>query len=361
MRLRPDQLAAHLEGTLAPLYVLSGEEPLQREECLDALRAAARSRGFDERESLTVDRRFDWAELAHFGDSLSLFASRRILELRAAGRFDDAGRKALAAWCERPPQDVLLVLVLEYRVDGQMARAKWFSALEKSGAHVQVWPVDAERMPDWVQSRARREGLTLDAGAASLLAERHEGNLLAGAQEVAKLALLHRGEVVTADQVLAATADSARYDAFDLVDASFAGDAARTVRVVNALREEGLRLPEVLGAVGWAVRSAAEIAPAVARGVPLDRAMGPKHGAWRSPARRRALETVLARHSPRRWGLLVRRLSRIDRRAKGDSGRLVRRIRGEERLAWSELESLALALAGVSLARGRPYTSGAAR
>ena len=103
-----------------------------------------------------------------------------------------------------------------------------------------------------MQSRARREGLTLDAGAASLLAERHEGNLLAGAQEVAKLALLHRGEVVTADQVLAATADSARYDAFDLVDASFAGDAARTVRVVNALREEGVRLPEVLGAVGWA-------------------------------------------------------------------------------------------------------------
>jgi len=358
MRLRPDQLPGHLGTTLLPLYLLSGEEPLQREECLDALRAAARARGYEERESLTVDRRFDWSELAHFGDALSLFASRRILELRAAGRFDDAGRKALVAWCERPPEDVLLVLVLEYRVDGQMARTKWFSTLEAAGAHVQVWPVDAPRMPDWVQARARREGLSLDDAAATLLAERHEGNLLAGAQEVAKLALLHAGGVVSVEQVLAATADSARYDAFDLVDASFAGDAARTLRVVKGLREEGARLPEVLGAVAWALRSAAEVAPAVARGVPLDRAMGPRHGAWRAPGRRQALEAVLARHSPRRWGALVRRLSRIDRRAKGDSGRLVWRIRGEERQAWSELESLALALTGVSLARGRPYTPG---
>ena len=356
MRLKPEQLPGHLARELLSLYVVSGEEPLQREECLDALRATARERGFEEREVMHVDRRFDWSALDHFGDALSLFASRRILELRTASKLDDAGRKALAGWCENPPPDVLLLVILEFRVDGQMARAKWFTALEKTGAHVQVWPVDPARMPEFITQRARRAGLALDPDAAALLAARGEGNLLAAAQEVQKLALLYPERRVSVDDVLAATADSARFDAFDLVDACFAGDAVRVVRILRGLREEGYRLPEVLGPLGWAMRSAAEVAPDVAAGTPLDRALKPWHGAWRTPQRRHALEQVLARHPAARWGRMMVRLGRIDRRAKGDSGRLAWRIRGEQRQAWSDLESLALGLAGVSLTRGRPYT-----
>lgn len=355
MKLAPHQLLAHLENALLDLYLVSGEEPLQREECVDAIRAAARRRGFEEREVRHVDRRFDWSELAAFGDTLSLFATRRILELRIPAKLDDAGRKALAAWQERAPPDVLLLAILGFRVDGQMARAKWFSALERAGAHVQVWPVAPADMPGWVQQRAKRAGLVLDEDAGALLAERAEGNLLAGAQEVEKLALLCPGETVGAEQVLAATADSARYDAFDLVDACFGGDAPRAVRIVRGLREEGYRLQEVLGPLAWAVRSAAEIAPARASGLPLDRAMGPKHGAWRMPQRRRALEAVLARHPAARFSRMLARASRIDRRAKGDSGRLNRRIRGEPGVAWSELECLALLIAGVSLSRPGLY------
>jgi len=352
VKLRPDQLHEHLARPLLPLYVVSGEEPLQREECVDAIRTAARGAGFEEREVFHVDRRFQWNELTASADTLSLFATRRIVEVRAVAKLDDAGRKALAGWSERPPQDVLLMLILSFRVDGQMARAKWFSALESTGAHLQVWPVAPAEMPRWVAQRARRAGLDLDADAAAMLAERAEGNLLAGSQDVEKLALLYRGETVGVEQVLAATADSARYDAFDLVDACFRGDAPRTVRIVRALREEGMRLQEVLGPLAWAMRSAADIAPALARGTPLDRAMGPRHGAWRARERREALEAVLARHPAPRWGTLLRRAGLIDRRSKGDSGRLNWRLRGELLQAWGELETLTLVLAGVNPLRG---------
>ena len=352
MKLRPERLEDHLGEQLLPLYVVSGEEPLQREECVDAVRAAARAAHFEEREVFHVDRRFDWNELSSCADTLSLFATRRIVEVRASTKLEDAGRKALANWSERPPEDVLLMLIASFRVDGQMARAKWFSALERAGAHVQVWPVAPAEMPHWVSQRARRAGLDLDAQAAELLAERAEGNLLAGNQEVEKLALLYRGETVGVEQVLAATTDSARYDAFDLVDACFSGDAARTVRIVRALREEGMRLPEVLGPLAWAMRSAAEIAPAAARGMSVQQAMGPRHGAWRSPERSRALEAVLARHPAPRWGTLLRRAGLIDRRSKGDSGRLSWRLRGELLQAWGELETLTLVLAGVNPLRG---------
>lgn len=353
MQIKPEQLAAHLGNQLLPLYVISGEEPLQREESIDAIRAAARARQFDERTVLHVDRRFNWSELDGFADALSLFATQRIIELRVAGKLDDGGRKALVAWCERPPQDVLMILILGFRMDRKMAQAKWFTGLERLGAHLQVWPVEVAQMPRWIAQRAQRANLVLDESACALLAERAEGNLLAGAQEVEKLALLHAGETVNAEQVIAATSDSSRYNSFDLVDACFSGDAARTVRIVRALREEGLRLPEVLGPLAWAMRCAAQIAPAMAHGASLDQAMGPQHGAWRTPARKPVIQKVLQRHPAARWGRMLKRAARIDRAAKGDQGRLNWRSRGELHQAWGDLESLGLLLAGVSLATPR--------
>jgi hypothetical protein len=46
LRLRPDQLAAHLRKNLAPLYLVFGEETLLAQEAADAIRAAARQRGY---------------------------------------------------------------------------------------------------------------------------------------------------------------------------------------------------------------------------------------------------------------------------------------------------------------------------
>ena len=44
MRLRVEQLAKHLQNDLLPVYLVAGDEPLQQDECLDALRASARFR-----------------------------------------------------------------------------------------------------------------------------------------------------------------------------------------------------------------------------------------------------------------------------------------------------------------------------
>ena len=59
MMLRAEQLEAHLRKDLAPLYVIHGDEPLLALEAADAVRAAARQRGFAEREVYTAERGFD--------------------------------------------------------------------------------------------------------------------------------------------------------------------------------------------------------------------------------------------------------------------------------------------------------------
>ena len=54
MQLRPEQLAAHLQKSVAPLYFLHGDEPLLVIEAGDAIRAAAKRQGFVEREVMVV-------------------------------------------------------------------------------------------------------------------------------------------------------------------------------------------------------------------------------------------------------------------------------------------------------------------
>jgi DNA polymerase-3 subunit delta len=347
MRLTPDKLASHLRNPLKPLYLLSGDEPLQREESLDVLRAAAREQGYEERTVIHTERGFDASVLQQFGDSLSLFATLRIIELRINSKVDDKTRKALVSYTSNLPADTLSLIIFGFRVDASMARSKWFSTIEKNAVHLQAWTINARDMPGWVRQRAHSRGLQLDDDALGLLAERGEGNLLACAQEIDTLQLLHPQTLLTTDHILAATRDSARYDAFSLVDTCFAGDAARAVRILRVLREDGVSLPEITGALAWALRSAAEIAPAVSRGVSLEQAMGPSHSAWRSQQRLPLMRSAIARHPAGRWGRFLQRIGSLERRAKGHIGRMNIGIRRPAAEAWIELESLILALCGL--------------
>ena len=53
MQIRPDQLAAHLQRGLKPLYTVWGDEPLLAQEACDAIRAAARAAGYAERKGIS--------------------------------------------------------------------------------------------------------------------------------------------------------------------------------------------------------------------------------------------------------------------------------------------------------------------
>lgn len=254
MQLRPAQLAAHLQQPLRPLYVVAGEEPLLIQEALDALRAAARAQGYAERQVLDAERNFDWSELTQSAASLSLFASRRLIEVNLPGGAPgDAGAKALKALAGNPVPDTVVVLICG-ALDGRARKSGWYAALEDAGASLYLWGVKPEELPRWIAARLEAAGLGATPEAIELLAHRTEGNLLAAQQDVEKLKLLHPGGTLGEDEVRAAVADSARFDAFDLTDKVLAGDAAGAVRSLRRLREEGAELPALVGAWAWMLR-----------------------------------------------------------------------------------------------------------
>ncbi|HYK25111.1 MAG TPA: DNA polymerase III subunit delta [Steroidobacteraceae bacterium] len=254
MKLSPDSLQRHLERQLLPVYLVSGDEPLLATEAADAIRGRARALGFTEREVHVLDRGTDWDAVRAAAGTLSLFAARRIVELRLpTGKPGVTGGRVLASLAASADADTL-ILILTGRLDRESQNAEWVRTVEARGGWVQIWPIGADRMMSWLEARCRELGLAADRRALELLAERTEGNLLAARGELEKLKLLG-SERLTPERVLAAAGDSARFSVGELSDALAAGEGARALRVLSGLRAEGVELPLVLWAVARALRT----------------------------------------------------------------------------------------------------------
>lgn len=344
MRLKPEQLTGLGKRELLPVYLVTGDEPLQAMEAMDALRRAARERGCATREVFTADKDFNWAQLAEAAGSLSLFAEKRILELRidGAGPGRDGGQ-ALVEYAERPAEDAVLLIQMG-KLDKRSQSARWFKAVDQCGAVIQVWPVKPAALPGWLQQRLGARGLRADREAVALLAERVEGNLLAAAQEVEKLSLLYGrpGETVKLSlrEVADAVADSARYSVYDLVDAAAGGAADRAVRILGGLRQEGVAPPLILWALANEIRTLRSMALRLAGGEPEARVLGQ---VWQN--RKSVVASALRRLKPPVWGILMQRCARADQVVKGVRG-------GRE---WDELQQLV-----TGLAAGRVMAAGSA-
>jgi DNA polymerase-3 subunit delta len=340
MKLAPAQLAKHLQGSLAPVYVISGDDPLLAQEAADAIRLAARQQGFDERQVFSADANFDWGTLLQAGASLSLFAQRRLLELRLpSGKPGDKGAAALIEYCARPAEDTVLLISLP-KLDGSAQKTKWGKALieGQSTQFVQIWPVDAAQLPQWIRQRLSQAGLVAHPDAIELIAARVEGNLLAAAQEIEKLKLLADGQQISLETVQGAVADSARYDVFGLVDAVLNGEPVHALRMLEGLRGEGVEPPVILWALARELRVLAGLALQYSQGVPLDKAFSQaRPPIW--DKRKPLMSKALQRYSASRWAQLLQDAQRIDAQIKGQA----------PGSTWVSLSRLTLLMAGQRL------------
>lgn len=344
MKLAPAQLERHLQGPLSPVYVVSGEDPLLTQEAADSIRQAARKQGFDERTVFHAEANFDWGQLLEAGASLSLFAQRRLLELRIpSGKPGDKGALALLEYLQHPSPDNLLLINLP-RLDGATQKTKWAKALLESPQvqFLSIWPLEPAQLPRWIGQRLNRLGLGATPEAVALIAARVEGNLLAAAQEVEKLALLAQDGHIDLEVVQSSVADSARYSLFDLMDRTLAGQAEQAIRCLHGLRSEGTEAPIVLWAVTRELRLLGHLAYQQAQGMALEAAFAQaRPPIWEK--RRPLLSKALHRVPLERWSHWLQEAQQIDAQIKGQAT-------GN---AWSSLEQLLLKLAGKDLFAAR--------
>lgn len=335
MRIPPHKLQSHLSAGLLPVYLLTGDEPLQMGEAADGIRRHARGAGYTAREVLEAGNNFDWGDLMTSASSLSLFAEQRIIDLRIpSGKPGSKGGAVLSEYAANPPPDTLLLVTLP-KLDRSQQSSKWFKALDKIGATVQIWPVDGDRLPPWIEQRMRSAGLNPAAGVVQMLADRIEGNLLAAKQEIEKLLLLHGPGAVSHEQLAESVADSARYDVYGLVDSALQGWIGRCVRMLNGLRAEGTPAPVVLWALSRELRLLAGMAGEVAQGVGARQVAAAHREIWdkRKPLVTKALE----RMSAPGWRRLLLLCGETDRAIKGR----------DRRDPWLLLQDLVTRMAGA--------------
>jgi DNA polymerase-3 subunit delta len=319
MQVRADDLGSQLQGGLRPVYLVSGDETLLVEEACDLVIAAARDQGYLERSVHYVEAGFKWHELRHASASLSLFAERKLLDVRVpVKRFDREGSDALREWLDAAtsePPDVVLLLRCG-RLEPRQRSSAWFKAIEKQGIVTLIWPLSPDQLPRWLQQRARGVGLQIEGDALHYLCERVEGNLLAAAQEVDKLVLLEPEQPVSLEAVVAALEDASRFTPFDLIDATMVGDAAKIHRVVRSLRDTGTSVFAVLGAFTSQLRRGNDT-----RGLP--------------PQRRKLVSQFMARIKDP--APVLGECALIDQQGKGQ----------KPGIAWISLENLLLRLSGI--------------
>ena len=340
MNLRIEDLSNQLSRGLQPVYIVSGDEPLQVGEACDAIRQQTRAQGFAERQVMHVEKSFEWEQFLAEANSLSLFAEQRLMELRIpSGKPGDKGSKALQDYAANPAPDTVL-LIISGKLEKAQQNSKWYKALDAIGASVQVWPVEAKMLPQWIRRRMHSKGLQPTAESVSLLAERVEGNLLAAAQEIDKLLLMHGAGPIDYTAMAEAVADSARYDIYGLVDTALVGDGKRVVRMLAGLQAEGAETVLLLWALTREIRSLEAMAAQLEQGQNLEQVIA-KYRVW--PKRKPLVSAALRRLKSQDWQALLQKAARLDLIIKG-------RKTGN---VWDELLQLCLMMAGVTLFQSR--------
>ena len=333
MRITTEQLPQQLASELKSLYTVFGSEALLALEAGDRIRAQARAAGYTEREILTVDSGFKWRELAVAGSTQSLFASRKLLELRIpTGKPGTEGSAALQTYCEGLPADTLTLVSLP-EVDWRAQKAGWFEALASAGVMVEAKPVPRKALPQWIAGRLKAQEQEADTETLDFIAGRVEGNLMAAYQEVRKLALLFPAGRVSFDQVHNAVLDVARYEVFNLGEALLEGDPLHLARMLDGLKGEGAAPPLVLWALCEEIRAIGKIIAGAAGGKPLSM-LWREAKVWGS-AHQNLMQQNVGRFSLAQVTEALRHAAAIDRTIKGLT-------KGD---AWDELLQLALRFA----------------
>ncbi|MEQ8955713.1 MAG: DNA polymerase III subunit delta [Gammaproteobacteria bacterium] len=344
MKIKAEQLARTLQQDLHPLYWLSGDEPLLMQEAADSIRQRCRELGFVAREIVYIERSFNWDSFKQVTGNLSLFADKKIVELRlASAKLDDGGKTALQDYVNDASDDIV-ILISSPRLESGSLNTKWFKQLEAASVIIQIWPVGREHLGSWLSARLLQEGINADAEALQLLSDKVEGNLLAAMQEIEKLKLLAHtgaGEIkLDARTVMQVVADSSRFNIYQLVDAALAGQVSRAQKILAGLRNEGSFPLPILGAITRELRSLLPMLEKKQQGIGTNQIIQQAR-VWfnRKQAVSRAVNTLSQEQV---WDMLEHaRL--IDRCVKGLA----------PNNPWTELSLLLLGLSGTETATTR--------
>lgn len=249
MRIYPERVAEQLKKGLSPIYLVFGPEPLLVHETLSQVTKKAKSQGFEEIHRYQVDTSIDWDSIYDQCQALSLFSSRQIIEIA----LPETGANAATANNLKELSQVLnpdiLLIVHGPKLTKAQENSKWFKTLAAQATLVTCLTPDLNRLPQFIRQRCSKLGLTPDPESLQMLAQWHEGNLLALVQSLEKLVLLYPDGKLTLIRLTESLSRHNHYTVFHWVDALLEGKPNRSQRILRQLKAEGIEATILLRSI----------------------------------------------------------------------------------------------------------------
>ncbi|MEI8055038.1 MAG: DNA polymerase III subunit delta [bacterium] len=327
MKIQLQQLVQHLTEKIAPLYLISGDEFLLVQEACDTVRQHASLAGFDERETFYIESGFNWESFLNSTSNFSLFGGRTLIELHLKSKLTDIGSKILQSYAKKPALEKIVVIIAA-KLDAAQQKTAWFKAVDDCGVVLPIWPIDAAQMPLWINKRLKQAGLKTDGVGIKLLVDCAAGNLLAATQEIEKLRLLYGSGDLTTEQIVSTITDNARFNVFNLLDASLAGKTAAVVHMLYNLKTQGVEPTIILWAIARELRSLINISFAMQQGAMAEQALT-KNNVWSS--RKILIKKALLRHDLASLQNLLKQTAWVDYIIKGADS---------QHILWHELNKV---------------------
>lgn len=347
MRVAIDELATKLNTVAADqlpsIILINGNEPLLVEEALDQVRQQLKSSGFAERIKYQMEAGFDWSSLTGIGMEMSLFAERRIVELRVPSKLGTAGTKAITEYCTKPSQDDILIVIMPL-LDKRQRQAKWAKAVDQCGWIADCYDISPQQFPNWLKQRLQSRSLRVENGVIEMLTQQLEGNVLAAAQEIDKLKVLANDGAVTLTLVSESLADQARFDVYALADVCLSGNFDRAVRIKQRLQSEGVEPVIVIWALVREIRLLTGLAFALLgnNSPQAKSALFKQHRIWSK--REPLVNSALQRMDAQQWSALLEQAAFLDQTVKGQRMLEIGSI-------WYQIEQLCAAICGVDVVK----------
>ena len=316
MKLNLSQLEAQLSQRLSAIYLISGDDPIQKLEAMQLIRKTAKQGGFSERVRLTPDAGVDEELLYTALYSSSLMSGKTLLELDFRSKVPAKPVITVLENYAAKPSPEVLVLIDIAKLDDTVTRSSWYKAIEKAGTVVTIWPIAREQLPQWIMARGKKYKLTIHHDAASLLADYVEGNLTAAAQAVEKIFLLKHDKAIDAETIQSILADESRFTVFDLTEAMISEDKARTLHILDTLRLDGTEAVIVLWGITRELRLLADMAEQQQQGHSWDEIFK-KHRVF--PRRQTGIRRFLGRFTRQKCHECLVHAAAIDNILKGAS------------------------------------------
>lgn len=273
MKLTYFQLEQHLKNQLASIYIISGDEPLLKQDAIQLIRKNAKLAGHTERLRITPEAGFDWEQLHSLLYANSLMAEKRIIELdfREIAPNKSAAT-ILQSYGEKLVEDNIVIIDIG-KLDDKITRSAWYKSLEKAGIVVAIWPILRDQLPQWIITRGKKYKLTFTTDAANLLADYVEGNLIAAAQAIEKIYLLKADNTIDAPLIQSILTNESRFTVFDLVEHLIAGNKTKALHIIESLKNEGTEAVLVLWAITRELRLLADMAQQLKTGLNIEAVM----------------------------------------------------------------------------------------